>query len=237
MLDLVVAGTADAVLMVESEAKELSEETMLKAVMAGHAAFQPVIAGDHPARRKGRQGAARARHRPTSRRSRRPCSKSARPICAPPMRSRVKQERYAAVDAVKEKVVRRAAARRGRAPKFAQARRSPRPSTTRRPRSCAEHPRPRPPHRRPRPRRRPPDPARSACCRAPTARRCSPAARPRRWWSPRSAPATTSRSSTRSRATYKERFLLHYNFPPFASARPAAWARPGRREIGHGKLA
>src|ERR1700729_2863049 len=42
-LDLVVAGTADAVLMVESEAQELSEETMLKAVMAGHAAFQPVI--------------------------------------------------------------------------------------------------------------------------------------------------------------------------------------------------
>ena len=29
--------------MVESEAKELSEETMLKAVMTGHAAFQPVI--------------------------------------------------------------------------------------------------------------------------------------------------------------------------------------------------
>jgi polyribonucleotide nucleotidyltransferase len=42
-LDLVVAGTQEAVLMVESEAKELSEETMLKAVMAGHAAFQPVI--------------------------------------------------------------------------------------------------------------------------------------------------------------------------------------------------
>src|ERR1700722_14456356 len=42
-LDLVVAGTADAVLMVESEARELSEDTMLKAVMAGHAAFQPVI--------------------------------------------------------------------------------------------------------------------------------------------------------------------------------------------------
>ena len=42
-LDLIVAGTADAVLMVESEAKELSEETMLAAVMAGHAGFQPVI--------------------------------------------------------------------------------------------------------------------------------------------------------------------------------------------------
>jgi len=42
-LDLVVAGTSDAVMMVESEAKELSEETMLGAVMAGHEAFQPVI--------------------------------------------------------------------------------------------------------------------------------------------------------------------------------------------------
>ncbi len=42
-LDLVVAGTSDAVLMVESEAKELSEEQMLGAVMFGHAGFQPVI--------------------------------------------------------------------------------------------------------------------------------------------------------------------------------------------------
>jgi polyribonucleotide nucleotidyltransferase len=43
-LDLVVAGTQDAVLMVESEAKELSEEIMLGAVMFGHRHFQPVIA-------------------------------------------------------------------------------------------------------------------------------------------------------------------------------------------------
>ena len=42
-LDLVVAGTADAVLMVESEAKELSEDIMLGAVMFGHRHFQPVI--------------------------------------------------------------------------------------------------------------------------------------------------------------------------------------------------
>ncbi len=43
VLDLVVAGTTDAVLMVESEAKELSEEVMLGAVMHGHTGFQPVI--------------------------------------------------------------------------------------------------------------------------------------------------------------------------------------------------
>ena len=42
-LDLVVAGTADAVLMVESEAKELAEDVMLGAVMFGHKHFQPVI--------------------------------------------------------------------------------------------------------------------------------------------------------------------------------------------------
>ncbi|MFO1072972.1 MAG: polyribonucleotide nucleotidyltransferase [Geminicoccaceae bacterium] len=42
-LDLVIAGTRDAVMMVESEAKELSEETMLAAVMFGQRQFQPVI--------------------------------------------------------------------------------------------------------------------------------------------------------------------------------------------------
>ena len=44
-LDLVVAGTLDAVMMVESEAKELSEETMLGAVMFAHAASKKVCEG------------------------------------------------------------------------------------------------------------------------------------------------------------------------------------------------
>ncbi|MEM6663649.1 MAG: polyribonucleotide nucleotidyltransferase, partial [Pseudomonadota bacterium] len=42
-LNLVVAGTKDAVMMVESEAYELSEEEMLGAVTFGHDAMQPVI--------------------------------------------------------------------------------------------------------------------------------------------------------------------------------------------------
>ncbi|OYZ12906.1 MAG: polyribonucleotide nucleotidyltransferase [Sphingomonadales bacterium 28-64-96] len=42
-LDLVVAGTSDAVMMVESEAKELSEEEMLNGVMFAHRSIQPVI--------------------------------------------------------------------------------------------------------------------------------------------------------------------------------------------------
>jgi polyribonucleotide nucleotidyltransferase len=43
-LDMVVAGTADAVLMVESEAKELSEDQMLGAVLFAHQEMQTVIA-------------------------------------------------------------------------------------------------------------------------------------------------------------------------------------------------
>ena len=68
-LDLVVAGTRDAVMMVESEAKELTEETMLGAVVFGH---QPVPAGDRPDHRAGqglRQGALEPR-RPTTASSR-----------------------------------------------------------------------------------------------------------------------------------------------------------------------
>ena len=42
-LDLVVAGTADAILMVESEAKVLSEDVMLGAVLHGHDAMQDTI--------------------------------------------------------------------------------------------------------------------------------------------------------------------------------------------------
>ena len=42
-LDLVVAGTTEGVLMVESEAQELTEDVMLGAVNYGHQHFQPVI--------------------------------------------------------------------------------------------------------------------------------------------------------------------------------------------------
>ncbi|ETS07573.1 polyribonucleotide nucleotidyltransferase [Bartonella henselae] len=42
-LDLVVAGTENAVLMVESEAQELPEDIMLGAVMFGHKGFQPIL--------------------------------------------------------------------------------------------------------------------------------------------------------------------------------------------------
>jgi len=42
-LDLIVAGTRDAVLMIESEAKELSEEQMIDAIIFGQDGYQPVL--------------------------------------------------------------------------------------------------------------------------------------------------------------------------------------------------
>jgi polyribonucleotide nucleotidyltransferase len=42
-MDLVVAGTSDAVMMVESEIQEMSEDEVLKGVMFAHAGMQPVI--------------------------------------------------------------------------------------------------------------------------------------------------------------------------------------------------
>ena len=36
---------------------------------------------------------------------------------------------------------------------------------------------------------------------------------------------------------FKEHFMLHYNFPPFSVGETGRMGSPGRREIGHGKLA
>ena len=36
---------------------------------------------------------------------------------------------------------------------------------------------------------------------------------------------------------YRERFLLHYNFPPYSVGETGRMSSPGRREVGHGKLA
>ena len=37
--------------------------------------------------------------------------------------------------------------------------------------------------------------------------------------------------------TYKETFMLHYNFPPYSVGETGRMGAPGRREVGHGKLA
>ncbi len=103
-LDLVVAGTGDAVLMVESEAKELSEEVMLAAVMAGHHGFQPVI---DAIIRLAEKAAKEPRELVVADKA--DVETAVRDIAAAELREAYrttsKQDRYAAVDAVKEKVM------------------------------------------------------------------------------------------------------------------------------------
>ena len=103
-LDLVVAGTGDAVLMVESEADELSEDIMLGAVMFGHQQFQPVIeAIIRLAEKAAREPRA---HEP---RDLAACEAAVLGLVEADLRNAykitAKQERYDAVDAIKARVM------------------------------------------------------------------------------------------------------------------------------------
>jgi polyribonucleotide nucleotidyltransferase len=103
-LDLVIAGTQDAVMMVESEAKELSEEIMLGAVMFGHRHFQPVISAIIKLAEK---AAKEPRELTTIDNS--ALEKEILGLAEKDLRAAyslpVKQERYAAVGKAKEKVI------------------------------------------------------------------------------------------------------------------------------------
>ena len=103
-LDLVVAGTGDAVLMVESEAKELSEDVMLGAVMFGHSGFQPVI---DAIIRLAEKAAKEPRHHETADHSE--LEQKMLALIEDDLRAAYKitdkQSRYDAIDAAKDKVV------------------------------------------------------------------------------------------------------------------------------------
>src|SRR5579871_4321753 len=234
-LELVVAGTADAVLMVESEAQELSEETMLKAVMAGHAAFQPVI---QAIIRLAEKAAKEPRDLPES--NSKTVEEAVLRIGEADLRAayaiREKQERYAAIDAVKAKVMAELAPE-GAEPKYpvtaigeafhnAQAkvvrwnilddktRIDGRDLTTVRP----------------------------ILAQVGILPRTHGSALFTRGETQALVVATLGTGEDEQYVdsldgTYKERFLLHYNFPPYSVGETGRMGAPGRREIGHGKLA
>jgi polyribonucleotide nucleotidyltransferase len=103
-LDLVVAGTGEAVLMVESEAKELTEDVMLGAVMFGHKHFQPIIEAiirlAEKAAKEPRDFAP-----PDFSEVEKAVMQIAEADLREAYKKTVKQERYAAIDAIKQKVV------------------------------------------------------------------------------------------------------------------------------------
>ena len=224
-LDLVVAGTQDAVLMVESEAKELPEEVMLGAVMFGHRHFQPVI---EAIIRLAEKAAKEPRELVVPDNA--ALEKEMLGLIEQDLRAAYaipdKMARHDAVEAAKAKVM--AALRRRREAKPPPTRSaSARSSRSSKPRSCAgTFSTPAAASTDATSRRCARSCPRSACCRAPTARRCSPAARPRPSWWRRSAPARTSSSSTRWKAPTRSTSCCTTTSRRSRSARPAASGRP-----------
>ena len=235
-LDLVVAGTEAAVLMVESEAQQLTEEVMLGARGVRPRAGQGRDRRDPRTGARGRQagvglaaaGQGRGASSPRSPRwPKRSCAPPTRSAASRPAR-RPLREAYASVHGRAEGRRRRASTRS----------RSTTCCSTSKRRSCAARSWPasrastaatRAPCARSR--------SAPACCRAPTARRCSRAARRRRWSSPRSAPTRDAQRIDALAGEYSDRFMLHYNMPPFATGETGRVGSPKRREIGHGRLA
>jgi polyribonucleotide nucleotidyltransferase len=235
-LDLVVAGTKDAVLMVESEAKELPEAVMLGAVMFGHKHMQPVLdaiirlaekaakeprdykAPDHSALEKEILGLIES---------------ELRAAYAIPR----KQERYKAVDAVKAKVLAKFCPEGAEKPAYTKLevgavfkeveskivrwnildtglRIDGRDVKTVRPIQSEVGVLP----------------------------RAHGSALFTRGETQALVVATLGTGEDEQyvdalTGTYKETFLLHYNFPPFSVGETGRIGAPGRREIGHGKLA
>jgi polyribonucleotide nucleotidyltransferase len=234
-LDLVVAGTADAVLMVESEAQELSEETMLKAVMAGHAGFQPVLQAIIRLAEK-----AAKEPRDLAAQDRKTVETAVLEVGEADLRAAYsltqKQERYAAIDAVKAKVM-AALAPAGAEPKFppekiAEAFHKAQAKVVRW--NILDHKR--------RIDGRDLTTVRPILAEVGVLPRTHGSALFTRGETQALVVATLGTGEDEQYVdsldgTYKERFLLHYNFPPYSVGETGRMGTPGRREIGHGKLA
>jgi polyribonucleotide nucleotidyltransferase len=234
-LDLVVAGTGEAVLMVESEAKELSEEIMLGAVMAGHKAFQPVI---DAIIRLAERAAKEPRDLKVADKS--AAEKAVLEIGESDLRAAYahtqKQQRYAAIDTVKAKVMAALAPTEGDA-KFskeevAEAFHDAQAKVVRW--NILDH--------KTRIDGRDLTTVRPIVSQVGILPRAHGSALFTRGETQALVVATLGTGEDEQfidalEGTYKERFMLHYNFPPYSVGETGRMAAPGRREIGHGKLA
>jgi polyribonucleotide nucleotidyltransferase len=232
-LDLVVAGTSDAVLMVESEAKELSEEVMLGAVVFGQQAYRPVIEAiinlaEQAAKEPWDLPEAKNEFEPKVKKLVEKDLKKAFQIAS-------KQERNTKVGEAKAKAAGElltAESTAGDKTKLADAfkeieknvvrtnilktgkRIDGRDLVTVRPIDCQVHVIP----------------------------RTHGSALFTRGETQALVVATLGTGEDEQwidslEGTYKETFLLHYNFPPYSVGEVGRMGSPGRREIGHGKLA
>lgn len=234
-LDLVVAGTADAVLMVESEASELSEEVMLGAVMYGHRGFQPVIDAIIRLAEKAAKEPREinfADHSALYGRVRDLAEADLRVAYAQVN----KTERHVAIAAVKQKVIDAIAA-----PDMADA---PSPSLLGEMFKKLEKSIVRGDilDRSIRIDGRDLKTVRQISAEVGVLPRTHGSALFTRGETQVMAVATLGTGDDEQfidalEGTYKETFMLHYNFPPYSVGETGRMGSPGRREIGHGKLA
>jgi polyribonucleotide nucleotidyltransferase len=233
-LDLVVAGTASAVLMVESEAKELPEDVMLGAVMFGQKHFQPVL----DAIVKLAERAAKEPWDLTSDASAEELAVKVRALAEPNLRDAykivAKHERRDRVAEIKEKVV--GALVEGAddtaATKVANAYKELEKDIVRS--SILQTSK--------RIDGRDLTTVRPIVCEVGILPRTHGSALFTRGETQALAVATLGTGEDEQyidalEGTYKETFLLHYNFPPYSVGEVGRMSSPGRREIGHGKLA
>lgn len=235
-LDLVVAGTQDALMMVESEAKELSEDKMLGALMFAHAGMQPVIdaiieMAEHAAKEPFEFEAEDFSS----------IVANIKGLVADDIRSaydiKGKHERHAAVGAAKAKAAVALVKTEEKpdgvdASKFSAAFKECEAEVLRR--DIIDHGK--------RVDGRPVDKVRAIVSEVGILPRTHGSALFTRGETQGLVVATLGTGEDEQfidalEGTYKEKFLLHYNFPPYSVGETGRMGSPGRREIGHGKLA
>ncbi|MGH6925131.1 MAG: polyribonucleotide nucleotidyltransferase, partial [Propylenella sp.] len=234
-LELVVAGTADAVLMVESEAQELPEDVMLGAVMFGHRSFQPVIAAIVKLAER-----AAKEPRDHSVEDRSAVYERVRGIAAEELGRAYsiigKAERREAVEAVKEKV------KAELCPPGASDAPSPQVVADLFKKLESGIVRGRILDQGQRIDGRDLKTVRQIMAEAGVLPRTHGSALFTRGETQALVVATLGTGEDEQmidslEGTYKEAFMLHYNFPPYSVGETGRMGSPGRREIGHGKLA
>jgi polyribonucleotide nucleotidyltransferase len=231
-LDLVVAGTADGVLMVESEARELPEDVMLGAVMFGHREFQPVIQAiielaetcarepwDLPARHF-EYDAIEARLR-----------SSVGPLIAEAYREQGKQDRSIRLDAAKLRAAEMFDDEESRALAL-KIFKDLEKEIVRGAILCGSN----------RIDGRNPRAVRPVVAEVGILPRAHGSALFTRGETQALAVATLGTGQDEQvidalEGEYRENFMLHYNFPPYSTGEAGRMGSPSRRDIGHGKLA
>ncbi|HWK15112.1 MAG TPA: polyribonucleotide nucleotidyltransferase, partial [Rhizobiaceae bacterium] len=235
-LDLVVAGTGDAVMMVESEARELSEEVMLGAVTFGHKGFQPVIDAIIKLAEVAAKDA-RDFKSPSYSELEGEMLKLVEDELRTAYKNTVKQDRYTAVDAVKAKVKAHFAPAEGEEPKW-----KPEQVATVFKELQAKIVRWNILDTGSRIDGRDLKTVRPIVSEVGILPRTHGSALFTRGETQAIVVATLGTGEDEQyidslTGTYKETFLLHYNFPPYSVGETGRMGSPGRREIGHGKLA